>query len=371
VAIHFQEIISRRHEIGKEWKEKGGKVIGWYGSNVPEEIIHAAGFLPVALIGHYEAVSLADTNLEIQSCAYLRHSYDSALRGEYDYLDGIVFAHHCDVMTKLYDIWRYTIPTPYIYLINAPHLRTRKAHDFFVEEIERFMRSLEEFAGKKISVEDLRHSVQVYNDNRSLLQKMDELRKREPPLISGTEMLEGAIASTLLPKQEANKLLTQFLEELPTRAQPSARRPRLLLIGCVLDNSPFVKAVEEWGADIVADDLRTSFAYFREQVVLDSQPLLDAIATRYLDRNMSPHMFYSLEEKFAYLMNLLKEYKAEGVIFHSLKYCDPYIYEYPYLRDRFQENNIPVLYLEDDHLLPIPMALRTRLEAFLELITGG
>lgn len=364
----FRNLLSTRHEIAKRWKSQNKRVVGWTCTYTPEEVIHAANTLPVRVLGSLESTKLADAYLPRNVCSFSRSCFDLALRGEYDYLDGFVVSNACDNRGKIYDLWKYHVKIPYIYFINTPHTNTDKAHSFFYDEVVRFKESLENTFGNEISNEPLKNAIKVYNENRILLKKAYDLRIKDPPLISGVEALEIALSSMVTPKEEHNKLLNQLLSEVSERADAPKGGVRLLVSGSVMDNTELLKLVEAAGGIVVADDLCTGTRYFWDMVELDSSPLR-AIAKRYLDKIPCPFT-YQHEGRFKHVMEMVKKFNVEGVIIFVLKFCDTHLFDAPLIMKELKASGLPVLYLEWEHSMSGIAQLKTRIEAFIEMVGG-
>ncbi len=364
----FRNLLLTRHERAKAWKTKGKRVIGWSCSYTPEELVYAANVLPVMVFGDVESTKLADVYLPVNTCSFSRSCFNAALKGDYRYLDGFVASSSCDNRDKIFDMWRYHVKIPFMHFINTPHMKTEGAHTFFYEEVLRFKAVLEEAFGQEISDRALKDAVQVYNENRRLLRKVYDLRRKEPPLISGVEALEIVLSSMVAPKMEHNRLLSNLLAEVSDRADPPAGGVRLLVSGSVMDNSELLKVVEAVGGSVVADDWCTGSRYFWDLVDSDGDPLR-AIARRYLGKIPSSFMFEQ-EERFKHTIRMAKQFDVEAAIIFVLKFCDTHMFDAPQLMEELKAMGLPVLYLEWEHSLSGLAQLKTRIEAFIEMVRG-
>jgi len=364
----FRNLLLTRHDVAKRWKAKGKHVIGWSCTYTPEELFYAANALPVMVFGDVESTKLADVYLPVNTCSFSRGCFNSALKGDYNYLEGFVASSSCDNRDKTFDMWRYHVKIPYIHFINTPHTRTERAHNFFYEENLRLKASLEKAFGKNISDAELKNAIQVYNENRLLLRKVYDMRRKKPPLISGVEALEIVLSSMVTPKEEHNKLLNHLLAEVSSRADLPKGGVRLLVSGSVMDNSELLKVVEAVGGSVVADDWCTGSRYFWDLVDSDSDPLR-AIAKRYLGKIPSSFMLEQ-EERFKHTVEMAKQFDVEAAIIFVLKFCDTHMFDAPPLVEELKVMGLPVLYLEWEHSLSGLAQLKTRIEAFIEMVRG-
>lgn len=364
----FRNLFLTRHDVAKRWKKQGKPVVGWTCTYTPEEIIYAANALSIRVLGSLERTPLADAYLPRNVCSFCRSCFDQALKGRYDYLDGYIVSNTCDNCGMMYDMWKYHVKVPYFYFINTPHTKGKKAHNFFYEEAKRLKQSLENNFKTDISNESLKTAIKVYNENRVLLKKVYDLRKRNPPLISGVEVLEIVLSSMLTSKEEHNRLLKQLLSQIENRTDMPKIGTRLLVTGSVMDNIEVMKIIEDKGANVVADDLCTGSRYFWDLVNPAADPI-HAIADRYLDKIPCPFTVHS-EDRFKHTLEMAKEYDVEGAIIFVLKFCDTHSFDAPILMEELKAQGLPVLYLEWEHAMSGIAGLKTRIEAFIEMISG-
>ena len=222
VMSEIHGIVTNRHEVAKEWKAKtGGKVLGYLTIDFPEELIYAAGILPVRILGNHEP--------EIVTTPYVwdeiigvfeRDCLAQGLQGRYSYVDGIVAEALNYHIHMCYDSWRLHIPTDYSYSLEAPvgfSDGRPSTLSYLSGEVEDFKHSLEAWTGKTISNDDIDRAIEVYNKTRRLIRKISEFRKSDTPPISGAEFMEIALAGMLTDKEDFNVLLEQIIEEIPKR----------------------------------------------------------------------------------------------------------------------------------------------------------
>ena len=178
--------------------------------------------------------------------------------------------------------------------------------------------------------------------------------------------MEIVVSSQLMDKAEHNRLLEQFLAELPQRNTEREVGARLMLIGSEMDDIEFVRQVEGLEATFVIDEHCSGTRYFWNEIVPEDNRLA-AIASRYIDRPACPPKDWPERRRLAFILKLAKEWNAEGVILYQQKFCDPHEFDIPPLQRMFQENDIPTLFLEFDVTVPWGQ-IRTRIEAFLETL---
>jgi benzoyl-CoA reductase subunit C len=362
----FHEWYENRHEYAKEWKEKtGGKVLGYFCTYTPEEIIYAAGVLPVRILGSHEAQSVTEPHIFAMFCPLCRDCLAQGLLGRYNYLDGIMIAQCCLHMRQAFTSWRKHIPLDYSYYLYMPHgVQTPRAYPYLRGELADFKKSLEEWTGKKITDQDLDHAIEVYNENRRLMRQVYECRKGKNPKLTGLEAMEMVVSSQMTDKEEHNQALKELLKELPKREVNRETGTRLMILGSEDDDAGFLRMVESLGATFVIEDHCTGSRYFWNEVI-PQEDRLSAIAARYIDRPPCPSKDWPRRSRLPYIMKLAKDYNVEGVLLIQQKFCDPHELDIPVIRSNLEKNGIPTYFLEFDVTVPVGQ-FKTRVEAFLE-----
>lgn len=353
-----------------ERKSQGKKVFGWLCTYVPEEIIHAAGILPVRITGYSQEMELEDGNayLYIHNCSFSRSCLQLGLRGGYDYLDGVVAGSTCDGARRLFDLWCSYIKPPFNHMLTVPRKFTERAHELYYHQVVQLKQHLEEYLGFKIADDRLLESINLYNESRELLKRLYEFRKLDSPPITGAETMEVLNASFRMPKELFNSQLRLLLDELAASPNRHKARARLMVTGSVMNNPDFIKSIEGQGGLVVADELCTSTRYWTDPVVIrENESPLRAISRRYLDNFPCARMFPS-DGRFNRILELAREFRVEGVISQIIRYCIPYAHDLPLLAARLKEQGIPTLALDVEYGTSGSGQIQTRVQAFLEML---
>lgn len=376
VMKQIEELYNERGKRARELHQAGRKVIGYFCCFVPDEIITALDMVPYRIQGSpNEPIDEADALLEPMACPFARSCFNMALKDQYDFLDGFVAPHSCDTIERMYHIWRSNKPSPFNHMINVPHMMGPSSDAFYRKELDYFILRLEEFAGAKLDQNKLRDAVRLYNRRRALLRELYDFRKADPPPVSGTEITQVLVAGMGIPAAEHVELLESLIAEIKNRPAPKADGlPRIFIWGNEIDDIAFIRLVEECGAHVVMDDLCTGTRFFWDDVPETPDPL-DGITSRYLGthcpRSLKPQTGLreeDLENRFGYMRNFVGRWRADGVIFYIVRYCDTCELEGPDLREYLNNLKLPVLMIEDDYSTSTIGQLRTRIQAFLEMI---
>jgi bcr-type benzoyl-CoA reductase subunit C len=361
-----------------ELSEKGEKIIGYTCSFVPLEIITAAGCVPFRVRGNvHEPITKGDTLLETIVCPYYRSCFDLLVKGKYSFLSGMVIPHGCDSMVRSYSAWSFSLPYSFFHFVNIPSVCGESSLEFFAAELNTFRKRMEEFTGKAITPDSLAEAIQIHNANRGKVRALYEFRKADPPLISGTELSMVLTAGSSLPVREANALFDKILEEVKQREKPPVKKgPRILIDGACLDNIELIKLVEELGGNVVADTVCNGARDHFPQTDTKGDSI-EALADRYLNKINCPKTYREnkagtfegdIATRFGDIGAYAREFKVEGAIFYVYKYCDPFGFEVPARKAYYQSIHVPFLPLEDIYSGGTIGQLRTRIQAFLEMI---
>jgi len=349
--------------------KKNKKIVGYYCSYVPEEIIAAAGFIPYRMraVGS-TSTEEGDIYFASINCSFVRHSFDKALKGDFKFLDGIVFMNGCDHNRRLYDNWRHAdIPPEFRYMYITPHKISKTAEARLVDEINNFKRSIEEYYNVKITDDSLKETIKLYNIKRKLLKEIYESRKKEDVPVRGSELLNLMLAITIMPVENAIELLKEFQDAIKERIVSSPTDLRIFVAGGCLEEPKQLQLIEKNGAVIVSDNICLGEKYF-DTPVDEDLPVVEALAKRYLYHLSCPRMTNDFERRYKKLRNNLKEYSVDAVIVEKLKFCNLWGGEIFLYNEEIKKNNFPILAIERELYGGGNGQIRTRVQAFFEQV---
>jgi bzd-type benzoyl-CoA reductase N subunit len=365
----FREIGADPGAYAENWKKKtGGKVVGNLCSYTPIELIAAAGALPYRILSSGEQISRADGYLQSYCCGLARGVLEDALAGRLAFLDGAVFPHTCDTIQRLSDIWRMNVGGFHADIILPVKLDTESAAEYMLAVLRKFRADLEAGLGVTISDAALGDAIQVCNRGRRGLERLYALRRRNPEAICGSDLHAVFRAALVMDRGELAEALEQLADHLEAQTPSiAAKTKRLVLSGGLCSMPDIYPVVEASGARVVWDDFCTGGRYF-EGLVDESGDPLAAIAQRYRQRVVCPAKHAGIHNRGQYLLDKVKAYQADGVIFLLLKFCDPHGFDYPYMKAMLDKAGIPSLLFEIEDQISSEGQLRTRCEAFLEML---
>mgnify|MGYP001358421525 CR=1 FL=1 len=355
----------------ERWAESGGKVVGCFGHDIPEELLIAGGFLPVRIHGDPEHdTTLADRYLERGINPLMRAQFGTIVGGRIPHLSRIVATASTDAHTRLYHYLRMIratephMPVPELYFFDFLHSRTRTSALYNRDRTRELWRAVEAWSGRNLSREEVAAACEVCNENRRMLRELDRLRTDpEGPRVSGTEALQAAVSSLHMPRQEHTRLLERFLEA--ARRRPPIQGLRVYVAGSPHDHSAFYELAERCGAVIVGENHEFGRRLFSRDVDLDTEDLVDAIVDRYHLRPAGTTQT-GVREQAEFLAAEVRRTGAEAVVFHILDGDDAPSWDYPEQRKALDEMGIPSLLLDRQPFRPERQdVIRLRLEEFV------
>jgi len=364
----FRKWYENRHEYAKEWKKKtGGKVIGYFCTYAPEELMYAADVLPVRILGSHEPQDVTEPHIFGMYCPFCRDCLAQGLKGKYDYLDGIMISQSCLHIRQAYTSWEMHIPVDFSYYLPMPNnVQSQRAIPYLTEELKTFKQALEKWTGKTITDEDLKKGIEVMNQSRNLTRELYELRKQESPPLTGLEAMYLVVSSQMVDKHEYNDSLQEVLHQLPQRQMENGSKIRLMILGSEDDDTEFLEMVESLGAVFVVDDHCTGSRYFWGEVASKQDPLED-IATRYVNRVPCPTKDWPERTRLEHIKQLAQDWNVQGAIIIQQKFCDPHELDIPAITKDLKQAGVPSQFLEFDVTVPVGQ-FKTRVEAFLEML---
>jgi benzoyl-CoA reductase subunit C len=374
----LQELADLSHDTPNatihDWKRSGKKVVGFFCSYVPEEILCAADILPFRMrAAGCTDTALADVYMSHLNCTFMRSCLQFVLEGRYDFLDGIVFTNSCDHVRRVYDILREIRPAdfPLAHFLSVPHKVGDEAAVWYREELERFRTQVQQSFGVEVTDGRLADAIEVYNQTRSLLRRVYQLRQGKNPPLTGAQAMSVVLAAGRIPRDQYHQMLGKLLVELGESEGISGYRARLMIAGgggC--DDPNYLQVIEDLGALVVTDSLCFGSRSFWEPAKMEEDLML-SLARSYLNRPSCPGMVDTVAERSRYLKEMVRTYRVDGVVFQRIRYCDLWGGQLLYLPRELKQSGIPLLSLEREYRLSPAGQLRTRVQAFLERIEGG
>lgn len=374
IFASFAHAAERPLESAKAWKvEHGRPVVGSFPMHFPGELAHAAGCLPVILQESQDPITVGHSMLQPFYCGYTRSVVDQCCKGEYDFLDAIMFGDHCVQVLGAADVVRAKLPGTRVHFYQlissmSDPWSLGRARETFAG----LKAGLEEMIGQPINDAEIRASIRLFNRNRALLRRLYDLRRSGAARISARQMQLAVKSSMVMDKASHNALLEELLAKLEASQDQAPRGVRVYLSGhfCQAPKLGILDMIEDCGGIVADDDLYHGTRYISTDVDEVGDPL-SALAQWYLARNLKVPCPTRVDQKAdweTYLLKAVARSDAQGMIVLMAKFCEPHMYYYPEIKEAFEKHGVPHLLIETEHETNALEGMRTRVESFLEMV---
>uniref|UniRef100_A0A831ZXE3 2-hydroxyacyl-CoA dehydratase n=1 Tax=Desulfacinum infernum TaxID=35837 RepID=A0A831ZXE3_9BACT len=372
----LSEIHGLRIKELQEAKAQGRKVVGTFCVFVPEELVYAADAIQVGLCAGAEAgFDKAEKILPRNTCALIKSFVGfklSRLCPFFESCDLIVGETTCDGKKKAYEIFADYAP---VYVMEIPQMKQACDRDLWKAEILRFKDTIENLTGRTITAESLKKAIGLINDRRRVLQRLNRLRAAEPTPISGRDVLLINQVSFYDDPARFTQKISELCDELEQKIARGEGvvdgAQRVMLSGCpmAIPNWKLPYIIESSGAVVVGEESCVGTRNTRDLVDEEGQTL-DAMLNALVDRYMRIDCacFTPNRERLDHIVAMARELKVKGVIHYGLSFCQPYGIESFKVEKALREAGIPMLAIETDYSMEDVEQLKTRVEAFVEMI---
>lgn len=375
---YFNFVVAEVHGLRiqelDEHRKKGGKVVGTFCVFVPDEVILAADAIGVGLCaGSQFWVEDGEKVLPRNICPLIKAFMGAKVGGTCPYFqscDMVIGETTCDGKKKAWELLNEYVP---VHVMDLPQMKRTKDYDMWMDEIKDVIVKMEELTGNKITVESLKGAIKTANDKRRALKRLYDLRKHKPSPISGLDcLLISQIAFYDEPHRFVEKV-NELCDELDERVKNSKDdgKKRLLITGTpmALPNWKLHSIIESLNAQVVVEETCTGTRYFENEVSEEGdtiEALIKNLADRYLSINCA--CFTPNTGRINDIIKYSNEYNVDGVIDFNLSFCHTYAVEHKDVEKALKEKNIPVMHIETDYSTEDSGQIKTRVEAFLEMI---
>ena len=333
----------------RAWKdaEPGRKVIGYMPVYVPREIIHAAGMLPLGVLGGGDNMEVIHGDAYYQSyiCRIPRSTVELAISKKLDFVDGMLFPSICDVIRNLSGMWKMMLPDVYVRYFDVPqNFRDDIGGTYYTQELKELKEGLEGISGREITDDAIRQSIALYNENRNAVNRVYDFRSGAPWKAPAREVYLVMRAGMVLPVEEHTQLIEEYLAAAEAEDRPMRDNCRIIMQGSFCEQPPLslIKSIELAGCYIVDDDYMLINRWMLADVAIDGDPVAN-LADAFIKHSTETAAKYEPcgERKGKYLVDAVKDRAAEGVIFAAPSFCDPALLDRPMLANALTKSSVP------------------------------
>ncbi|MBN1190126.1 MAG: 2-hydroxyacyl-CoA dehydratase [Dehalococcoidales bacterium] len=363
----------------QEASKNGIKVVGYFpGNYVPEEMIHAAGAIPLCLI-HGGDSAPADTALSVVPrliCPFARYQIGEQLLKNnpyYNMIDLLVAPITCQHLKKVAEVWEY-FGNLDIFKLGIPQKYDNDFElEYYTGRLEALKERLQHLTGNTISHLELSHSIDLYNRMRELLRQISLLRVSDPGIITSLDFIQLNHASFYADPVFMTDYLSSLYSELKGKVKsPGSDGCKLLLTGPNVSYGDYsvLELVKKAGGEIVIEEIYEGMRDYWHTISNEGD-LMKSLTRGYLiDRTPCALMRNSARKRYENILQLIRDYDVSGVIWYELMCCETFDTESYYLSKKLAEVNIPMLILESDYSNSDSAQFQTRIEAFIEIVSG-
>ncbi len=353
--------------IRASMEETGKPAVGCFPLFVPEELVYAAGFLPVGLWGGVSAFQKSNQYIQSFACSIMRANLELGLSGKYDFLQAALIPSQCDTLKCVCENFKVAVPKVPVIGVTIPHNRTiQAAHEQLLDEFDYLRRALEQVQTPACKPMPLEEAFAVYEDYRATM--MDFLDTVPAYLNTITPKVRHLLlkAAWFMDKKTYTAQMKELLSLL--KAQPKEDFPgkRFLVTGIMLDAAPVLDLLEELGIGVVDDLLCHESMQFRTPT-RPTGTVESKLAYRFLDLKGASPLYEPKKPRGTLLAQMAKERQADAVFFSLMKFCDPEAFDHPMVKKDLVAQGIPLLSIEHDQLVESTEQIRTRIQGFLEI----
>ena len=359
--------------VAERWKAErpGGRVVAAYPVWAPAELVHAAGMLPLSLLGGGTSVELTHADARFQSfvCSIAKSTLELGFQDIVKGIDGFVFSNICDVARNLGSIYKRNFPGAFVEYLHLPQNSTSPGVTAYVaSEFRRLAEAFEGAFGLTVTEAALTKAIETYNAVRARTRALYAFRIAEPQKLSTTELYVALRASTLVPPEQALAWLDGLLQGLPRRDARPRDRLRVVIEGVFCEQPPLglLEVLEEAGCYVVEDDLMLGWRWYTADVPTDGDPF-ERLGAAYVNQAVpSSTRHESREHRSAGLIEKVRRASAQAVIFMPAKFCEPALFDYVLMKQGLERAGIPHMVVEFEEKMWTFERTRNEIETFVE-----
>ncbi|QZY57526.1 2-hydroxyacyl-CoA dehydratase subunit D [Crassaminicella profunda] len=367
----MNEVISNPGWVVKKYKEETGKkAIGCFPVYCPEEIIHAAGMLPVGIWGGQTDLELAKQYFPAFACSIMQSCLEYGLKGTYDDLAAVIIPGMCDTLICMGQNWKVGVPqVEYIALVHPQNRKIQAGITYLKSEYANVKKKLEEIGGIEISNEAINNSIAIYNEHRKTMREFVEVAANYPNVITPLKRNIVIKSGYFMEKGKHTALVKELMDEIVKKPVGKWNGKKVLLSGILADSKELLSILEENNMAVIADDLAQETRQFRCDVP-EGEDALDRLARHWSIFEGCSLVYDPEKKRGSIIVDEIKNKGIDGVVFCMMKFCDPEEYDYPLVKKEIEDAGIPTLYLEIDQQMENNEQARTRIQTFAEILSS-
>ena len=369
----FQDIAYSPNKQLSNFKAQGKKVIGVLPYYAPEELVYAAGMVPMGMWGsNHKTISRAKEYCATFYCTIAQLALEMLLDGTMDQLDGLITPTICDTLRPMRQNFRVSIgdKIPTIFLAHPQNRFAPWGLQFCIDQYTNVKKMLEKIAGHEITSEDIRNAIKVYNASRAARREFVKLASEHCDVVTPTLRSAVLKASYFMLKDEYTEKLVALNNELKALPVCDWKGVKIVTSGIIVDNPTLLKIFEDNKIAIAADDVAHESRSFRTDASEEGDPMM-ALAKQFADIDYEVLLYdpqSAQNRRGEFVANLVKESGAQGLVLFMQQFCDPEEMEYPCLKKALDEAGIPHIKRGVDQQMRDFGQASTAIQAFADVL---
>lgn len=350
-------------------KETGKELVGCFPIHTPEEIVYAAGCVPIGMWGGRTEIQLADKYLQSFCCSIMRANVEFAMRGTYDMLKAVIIPTFCDTMKCIVENMKLAMPkVPTIAMAYPQHRTLSAGLEYMVSEIKRVRHELELTLGKIITESQIEEAFSIYEKYRRTMRRFSETSAEHPEIITARKRHLLIKAGQFMDKAIYTEMIEEIIQGLEGEPSSGYQGTRVVVTGLLSEPIEMLDIFDENQITIAADDLSLGSRLWRTQARKDVTDVFQKMAYRVADQEGDTFLYDPEKKKGQMLIDMAEECRADGIVVLMMKFCDPEEYDYPIYKEEVEAASVPMLYLEIDQQITSFEQIRTRVQSFTEML---
>lgn len=349
-------------------KKTGKPMVGCFPIYTPEEIIYAAGAIPIGMWGGNTELQLADKYLQSFCCSIMRSNMEYGMKGSYNMLQGIVLPTFCDTLKCVCENWKVAVPLIPIIPMSYPQNRALDCgFEYLIHEFDRVKGEMESLLGVHISEDKLKEAFDLYEDYRVTMRRFTEVAADHPEIIGARTRHLIIKAGQFLDKAAYKEDIKLIMESLKKESIKKFKGLKVIATGLIAEPVEILEIFEENQLAFVGDDLAQESRQWRTPSREDGT-VFEKMAYRMVDQRGDTFLYEEQKTRGQMLIHMSEEKKANAIVVFMMKFCDPEEFDYPIYKAEIEAAGIPMLYLEIDQQITSFEQIRTRVQSFTEML---
>ena len=357
-----------RKTVYQSMQDTGKEAVGCFPIYAPEEIVYAAGYLPVGMWGGKTFGNKADKYLQSFCCSVMKVNMEQALSGQYDFLKAVLVTAYCDTLKCMIENWKIALPQlKIIPVVYAQNRKTNAGKIYMLEEFKRIKKEMELLSGKKITEKDMENALDIYTDYRLAAQRFVRVARKHPKQISAYERHMILKAAWFMDKLTYTQKLNDLVQTLSEMPSEDSEYKKVVLTGLMSEPVELLQFLDENKMCVVADDLAQESRQFRNENG-SGETAIEKMVSRYALQDGCAFLYDASKSRIEWIQNLVADNDADAVIFCQMKFCDPEEFDFPLIKENCEKCGTPLLYLETELTMDGMEQIRTRIQSFSEML---